>query len=149
MTRDATRQKRRNDESRASNSGPAKRKKRRSDHSSNQPSNPSSNDNDEHEEATTEADANILDEGNVEESLKKCRTALERVLEKMQTFEEKLDLMDRRLTEVQLNRSEASGPGQPSFSRRRNSFVNDKDSLFKESYENSLGKLKVRTLLPK
>ena len=93
------------------------------------------NDDQESEEESNDQD--------LSSNINECRIALEKVLVKMKEMEDKVDVLEKRVTEVQLNRSEGNGSVATSILKKRNSCVNDKDSLFKECFEHASGKLKV------
>ena len=75
-----------------------------------------------------------------------CRIALEQVLVTLKDLQCKVDLLENRVTEVQLNRMESMGPREAFIARKRSGCSNEKDSLFKECFESSLSKLRVSVL---
>ena len=90
-----------------------------------------------------ELDDNSTNDVIVEDNISETRKALEQVLIKLNDLEAKVDLIDKRVTEIQVTRSNASGVVEGGLVRKRSTCNNEKDSLFKEVYESSTGKLKV------
>ena len=109
-----------------------------------------SNELSENEDGRSEGQGEELNEtGNdtIDQSVSEVRKVLEGVLVKLKVLEDKVNVLDLRVTEVQLNRSENGGQGNLSIGRKQNPCTNDKDSLFKEAFENATGKLKVRLIM--
>ena len=75
--------------------------------------------------------------------LSDCRKGLEQLLLKVSELEAKVEILDKRVIELQLDRSESSGGFEVLNRRKRSGCSNEKDSLFKEAYESANGKLKV------
>ena len=79
----------------------------------------------------------------VDKNISECRKAMEEMLVKIQELEAKVSILDKRVTEVQLDRSSGTASMEGLGVRKRNSCLNEKDSLFKEAYECATGKMKV------
>ena len=82
----------------------------------------------------------------VNKNIAECRKAMEEMLVKIQDLEVKVTILDKRVTEVQLDRSSGTASVEGLGVRKRNSCLNEKDSLFKEAYECATGKIKVYLL---
>jgi hypothetical protein len=107
--------------------------------SSNQSTTPSSSD-----EGSEEDDHNIDNELSlVNKNVTECRVALEQVLVTFKQFQERIDILEKRVMEVQLNRSESLGAREAFIPRKGNPCLNEKDSLFKEAFESTVCKLRV------
>ena len=72
-----------------------------------------------------------------------CRVSLEQVLVTLKEFQDRMDILEKRVMEVQLNRSESLR--EAFVPRKGNPCLNEKDSLFKEAFESSVCKLRVTT----
>jgi len=81
--------------------------------------------------------------GDVEKNISECRKAMEEMLVNIHKLEAKVTILDQRITEVQLDRSSGKASVDGLVVRKRNSCMNEKDSLFKEAYESATGKMKV------
>ena len=57
--------------------------------------------------------------------------------------EAKVEMINKRVLELQLERSESTGGIKGLNRRKRSGCSNEKDSLFKEAHESANGKLKV------
>ena len=84
-----------------------------------------------------------LEAGDIRGDLTNCRKGLEQLFVKFTELEAKVEIMDKRLVELQLDRSEATGGIDGLNRKKRIGCYNEKDSLFKEAYETASGKLKV------
>ena len=100
----------------------------------------SSEDGSEQEDENAENEMSMLSK-NVAE----CRVSLEQVLVTLKEFQDRMDILEKRVMEVQLNRSESLGGREAFVPRKGNPCLNEKDSLFKEAFESSVCKLRVTT----
>ena len=65
------------------------------------------------------------------------------VLVKFLELEAKVEMINKRVLELQLERSESTAGIKGLNRRKRSGCSNEKDSLFKEAHESANGKLKV------
>ena len=98
------------------------------------------------QDESDEQDGHIDEDSKLQDLAKNvgdCRTVLEQVFVTLKELQGKVEILENRVTEVQLNRLESMGPREAFIARKRSGCSNEKDSLFKECYESSVGKLRV------